>query len=310
MAFLQRACSGNRIGHGLAGLCQAWLLLGVLLIVAMAVAACAGGSGPTPTPFPTARPPSGQEVVVRFFNVGESGDGFLVSTWEGKHMLIDGGRRTSGVARALQDLNIRRVDVLVATNPDADHIGGLIEVLETIPVGEVILSGDENTTITFEDFIDAVEASEATVRVPLRGDVIQLGSLTAQVLNPSEPRFPDRNNNSVALRMEVGQVSFLFTGDMEKRAEDRLVGSGANLKSTILKLGHHGSRTSTTAPFLAAVQPEIAVYQAGQRNRYGHPHRETLEALARANIQAYGTDKNGVVTIITDGITYRVETER
>lgn len=245
-----------------------------------------------------------------FFDVGDSGDGFLVSTWEGKHMLIDGGRRSSEIVASLQALNVSSIDILVATNPDADHIGGLISVLKDIPVAEVWLSGDINTTITFEDFLEAVEDSKATVHEARQGDLIQLGSLAVPVLNPVEPLFSDRNNNSVALRLEIGEVSFLFTGDMEDKAETRLVQSEVNLRSTILKLGHHGSRTSTTAPFLAAVQPEVAVYQAGANNRFGHPHPQVLEALAMAGVKVYGTAENGVITVITDGMTYRVETQR
>lgn len=245
-----------------------------------------------------------------FLDVGESGDGFLVSTWEGKHMLIDGGRRASGVINGLRALNVRRVDVLVATNPDADHIGGLIEVLKQLPVGEAWLSGDTNTTRTFEDFMGALEASGAAVYAARQGDVILLGSLRVAVLNPAEPLFPDRNNNSVALRLAHGAVSFLFTGDMEAEAERRLVESGVDLRATILKLGHHGSSTSTSAPFLDAVRPEVAVYQAGADNRYGHPHRETLALLKEGGVKLYGTGANGVIVITTDGTSYRIETER
>jgi competence protein ComEC len=284
------------------------------VIYLLAIVACLGGGTGTPNAGPSTQSitqsPLRPEVTVRFFDVGESGDGFLVSTWEGKHMLIDGGRRNSGVVNALQALNVPRIEVLVATNPDADHIGGLIPILKTIPVGEVWLSGDTNTTITFEDFLDAVNNSKAVVHTAHQGDVIRLGSLAMPVINPPEPLFPSRNNNSVALRLEIGTVSFLFTGDMEEAAEERLGQSGAKLKSTILKLGHHGSRTSTSPQFLAAVGPEVAVYQAGAGNRYGHPHAETLGLLTRAGVKTYGTGKNGVITIITDGVAYRVETEK
>lgn len=278
----------------------------ILLILATVATACIPESAPPPTPSPAPQP----IVEVVFLDVGESGDGFLVKTWEEKYMLIDGGRRESGVAEALEARRVPRIDVLVATNPDADHIGGLISVLKALPVGEVWLSGDTNTTRTFEDFVEAVDASRASVHRARRGDVIRLGSLRVQVLSPSEPLFSDRNNNSVALRLEFRKVSFLFTGDMEKEAEARLLAARVPLKSTILKLGHHGSRTSTSSAFLAAVQPEVAVYQAGANNRYGHPHREILEALAGAKVSVYGTAANGVIVITTDGTSYKVETRR
>ncbi len=110
--------------------------------------------------------------------------------------------------------------------------------------------------------------------------------------------------------MQVGQVSFLFTGDAEEPAEEEMIASGPGLKSTILKLGHHGSKTSTNPEFLAAVQPEVAVYQAGANNRFGHPHPETLALLDQAGVKVFGTGKNGRVTITTDGKTYKVEAER
>jgi competence protein ComEC len=285
-------------------------LLTVVLLAAVWVlaVACDTSSGARATPTPAL---SSEELVkVTFFDVGESGDGFLVSTREGRHMLIDGGRRESGMAGLLREEGVSRLDVVMATNPDADHIGGLIEVLRTIPVGEVWMSNDTNTTRTFEDFLDAVEASEAVVEIADRGDVIQLGSISIPVLNPFEPYFSDRNNNSVTVRLEVGRVSFLFTGDIEKKAEERLVESGANLKSTILKLGHHGSSTSSRPSFVSAVEPEAAVYQAGVGNRYGHPHTETLLTLERFDVKVYGTGKNGKIVIRTDGNTYTLETER
>ena len=225
-------------------------------------------------------------------------------------MLVDGGGRNSGIVGALRARKVSRIDALVATNPDADHIGGLIGVLKAMPVGEVWLSGDTNTTIAFEDFLKAVEASKAPVHTARRGDNIYLGSLPVPVLNPAEPMFPDRNNNSVVLRLAIGSVSFLLTGDMEAEAEARLVQSEINLRSTVLKLGHHGSRTSTSAHFLAAVRPEVAVYQAGVNNRYGHPHPETLAGLTNARVRVYGTGKNGVIVITTDGKMYQVETDR
>ena len=283
------------------------LLLTSLLILVLVVVACSPARSSRPTNPPSAAKP---EVTVVFFDVGDAGDGFLVSTREGKHMLVDGGGRNSGIVGALRARKVSRIDALVATNPDADHIGGLIGVLKAMPVGEVWLSGDTNTTIAFEDFLKAVEASKASVHTARRGDNIRLGSLQVPVLNPAEPMFPDRNNNSVVLRLAIGSVSFLLTGDMEAEAEARLVQSEINLRSTVLKLGHHGSRTSTSAPFLAAVRPEVAVYQAGVNNRYGHPHPETLAALTNASVRVYGTGKNGVIVITTDGKMYQVKTDR
>ncbi len=309
-----------------------WLLL-ALLGSALLFAACAQGTpartrspdtaksaqSGTPTRFPLVQtqspatskdaPPT-PELTVTFFDVGEEGDGFLVSTRAGNHMLVDGGRQSSGIAARLRTLGVKRLDVVVGTNPDQDHIGGLIEVLQTIPVGEVWDSGALNTTVTFQDYQDAIEQSDAELIEVRRGETRSLGSLPVQVIHPSDTAFTGSNNNSVVLRMQVGQVSFLFTGDAEEPAETDMIASGLGLKSTILKLGHHGSKTSTSPEFLAAVQPEITVYQAGANNQFGHPHPETLARLDRAGVKVFGTGKNGRVTITTDGKTYKVETER
>ena len=242
--------------------------------------------------------------------MGQAGDGFLVSTSDGHHMLVDGGGRSSGITKLVKGAGVKSLDVVVGTNPDADHIGGLIDVLNKLPVKEVWDSGALNTTITFTDYQGAIEKSGAELIDVRRGETRSLGSLPVQVFHPSDTAFKDRNNNSVVLRIQAGQVSFLFAGDAEEPAEKDMIASGIGLKSTVLKLGHHGSDTSTSAEFLAAVQPEVAVYQAGAKNKYGHPKPATLARLSQAGVKVFGTGKNGRVTITTDGKTYKVETER
>jgi len=282
----------------------------LFLIILLLTAGCSrvprqvGTSPPTPTPSPSI-----PEIKVHFVDVGQ-GDGIWVQTWEGKNMVIDGGGRRSGFDRYLSQNKVKTVDALVGTNPDADHIGGLIEVLKTLPVKEVWLSGQENTTITFEDYVDAIAKSGAIVHKARRGDRFNLGSIVVDVLHPIDPFFSGRNNNSVVLKFKFGDISFLFAGDAEKEAEASMIAARLPLESTILKLGHHGSRTSTSAPFLAAVKPQVAVYQAGVGNQFGHPHPETIKALNAASIRVLGTDAHGAIVISTDGKTYTVKTER
>ncbi|MDW8120308.1 MAG: ComEC/Rec2 family competence protein, partial [Chloroflexota bacterium] len=242
-------------------------------------------------------------------DVGQ-GDGLLLRSPEGRVMVVDGGPRRGGFADYLAKVGVQRVDVLIATNPDADHIGGLIEVLRRFPVGEVYVSGDINTTRTYEEFLDALDASRAPVRVPTRGDRIPFGSVTVEVLNPSEPRFPDRNNNSVVVKVTYGEVSFLLMGDAERAAEERLVSTGADLRADVLKMGHHASRTSTWPFFVERVRPRIAVYSAGRDNPYGHPHKEPLQNLLSRGVTVYGTDKYGTIILSTNGKTLQVQTER
>ncbi|MBI4233628.1 MAG: MBL fold metallo-hydrolase [Chloroflexi bacterium] len=248
-------------------------------------------------------------LTVHIVDVGQ-GDGILVQTSEGKAMVIDGGPRESGFADYLKRVGVQQVDVLVATNPDADHIGGLIQVVRDLPVKEVWLSGQEHTTATFERFLGAIEASRARVRAVRRGETYPLGSLQVQVLHPIEPFFSGRNNNSVVMKLSLGQQGFLFAGDAEKKAEESMLEAGLELRATVLKLGHHGSSTSTSPPFLAAVGPRIAVYQAAAGNQYGHPHRETIASLTQAGVTIYGTDRHGTIVMTTDGKNVQVKTER
>jgi competence protein ComEC len=274
-----------------------WLFpIGLLLILVLG--AC-GRAAPPPPPV----------LEFHVVDVGQ-GDGLLLRTPEGKVMVVDGGPRQGGFADYLQRQGIRRIDVMIATNPDADHIGGLIEVLRRFPVGEVYVSGDVHTTRTYEAFLDALEASGAPVRVAQKGDRFPLGGATVEVLHPSEPRFPDRNNNSVVVKVTYGAISFLLTGDAERLAEERLVASGVDLQADVLKLGHHGSRTSTWPFFLDRVRPRLAVYSAGRDNPYGHPHKEPLQNLAARGIPYYGTDRYGTIIIRTDGQDLQVWTER
>lgn len=279
----------------------------LVFALALALVALLGGacSPAAPAPAPTA----GAELAVHFVDVGQ-GDGILVRTPEGKVMVIDGGPRQSGLVAYMRKVGVQQVDVMVGTNADADHIGGLVDVLNAFPVKEVWVSGQPNTTVTFERFVDAVERAKAKGVVARRGDVIRLGGLEAHVLHPVDPLFPDRNNNSVVVRLEFGKVSFLFTGDAERQAEASMLSAGVPLRSTILKLGHHGSRTSSSPQFVAAIRPEVAVYQAGSGNSYGHPHKETLRTLAAAGVRVYGTDTRGTIVVRTDGQTYQVTTER
>lgn len=281
----------------------------LLLTVLLLINGCSRAS-PVPTsPPPTSRLPIVPEVRVHFVDVGQ-GDGIWVETWEGKNMVIDGGGRRAGFDRYLGQNKVKTVDALVGTNPDADHIGGLIEVLKSLSVKEVWLSGQENTTITFGDYVDAIAKSGASVHKARRGDRFNLGSITVDVLHPVDTFFTGRNNNSVVLKLQFGDISFLFAGDAEKEAEASMIAARLPLQATVLKLGHHGSRTSTSEPFLAMVKPQIAVYQAGAGNQFGHPHPETIKALNAAGVRTLGTDVHGSIVISTDGKTFTVKTER
>ncbi len=272
--------------------------LALLLALALvAAAAC------QPQALPTT------ELEVHFVDVGQ-GDGILVRMPGGGDLVIDGGRRSSGFADYLARQGVRSLAIVVATNPDADHIGGLVGVLNTLKVEEVWLSGQPHTTQTYEDFVDAIARSGAKASAVRRGQERTLGEARLTVLHPLEPFFSGRNNNSVVVRLDYGGVSFLFMGDAERAAEESMLGAGLPLQATVLKMGHHGSRTSSTPSFVEAVKPQYAVYQAGRGNPYGHPHPEAVESVRAAGSTVLGTDVNGTIVMYSDGRTIRVRTER
>lgn len=257
---------------------------------------------PEPAPVPDAL------LQVHFIDV-DQGDAILVRA-PGFTMLIDAGRHDrDDVVPYLLRQGVEHIHLLVGTHPHADHIGQMARVLRRFAVDEVWMSGDLHTTRTFERTLDAILESQAGYHEPRAGETMQFGELGLAVVHPQEVTG-QLNDGSIVLRVEFGDVVFLFTGDAERRAEEQMLARGEKLKATVLKLAHHGSRTSSTRAFLEAVNPQIAVYSAGRDNRYGHPHREVLERLRERNIEVYGTDRHGSVVMETDGTHIQIATER
>lgn len=249
---------------------------------------------------------SEEELEVHFIDVGQ-GDSILVDLGE-TEILIDGGSKSPGVTAYLNHYVDGQLEVMVATHPHADHIGGLIAVLDAFDIKEVWHNGDTSTSQTHAQFIAAVQAEGAEINIARRGDEITAGGLTFIVLNPAT-LAGTTNNNSIVLSLGYGEIDFLFTGDAEQETEANILGAGVNLDAEILKVGHHGSRTASSQPFLAAVQPEAAVYMAGEGNSYGHPHDEAITALSEIGAEIYGTDIHGTIIITTRGKAYIVQCE-
>ncbi len=277
-------------------------LFPLLLVLLVLLAACR----PT-SPSPTAS--LSQNLEVHFIDVGQ-GDSIFVKAPDGKTMLIDGGERGSGTLEYLKGRGVKQIDVMVATHPHDDHIGGLTEILRQMTVKEVWLNGDSTTTPTFSQFLQAIDGSGAKFNEAQRGNSISLGNLRFDVLNP-RPSLPDDiNGNSTVLRLEYGKVSFLFTGDATKEAESNMLNANENVRAKVLKVGHHGSSGSSSAAFLKAVAPEVAVYSAGKNNSYGHPAPVIISRLLSMGVKIFGTDVNGTVVVSSDGQTYQVTTQR
>ena len=208
------------------------------------------------------------ELSVHFIDVGQ-GDAILIDFGD-TEILIDGGDRSPGVVTYLSDYVDGAIEVIVATHPHADHIGGLIAVLEQYEVEEIWHNGDESTSKTYKDFMEAVQSENAVVHVARLHDVIQHGELSLKVHHPAD-LSGSTNNNSIVLHLAYGTIDFLFTGDAEQEAEEAMMmlSSLPVPQVEVLKVGHHGSRTSSSEDFLSVTSPEVAIFMAGEGNRYG-----------------------------------------
>ena len=261
------------------------------------------------SPLPT-QPPAGKTsglLTVRYLDVGQ-GDSMLIQTPSGKNMLIDAGPTDAGstVTSDLKGLGINTLDIVLATHPHEDHIGGMSSVLNNFNVKQFIDSGYPHTTKTYETMLNTIDQKNIPFKTVKAGDTINLDpGLTISVLNPTSKFSDDINQNSVVLKMTYGGVSFLFMGDANADAESKIANSGTNLQADILKVGHHGSATSTSSAFLTKVHPKISVIEVGAGNSYGHPTSATLGRLAQVGSAVYRTDLNGDVTVTTDEMTYQ-----
>lgn len=262
---------------------------------------------------PQAEEPAAEEIdpdglTVHYIDVGQ-GDSTLLE-FEEFTMLIDTGNWNSTEAvDYLKQQNIDDIDIVVGTHPDADHIGQLARVVGEFEVAEVWMSGNTSSSNTFLNALQAIEASGSDYVEPRSGDRFDVGSMEIEVLYPDEITGA-ANEESISLRMTYGDVRFVFTGDAGIKEEQEMIDSGMDLEAEILHLGHHGSNTSTSTPFLKAVGPEIAIYSAGADNSYGHPHAEVIAAAENEGAEVFGTDVNGTIIVKTDGKSYSVETQQ
>jgi competence protein ComEC len=252
-------------------------------------------------------------IEVHFLDVGQ-GDSILVK-YGNKSMLVDGGPIDAGqtVASYLKGQGISTIDVLVSTHPHADHIGGLLTVLREFPVKVVYDSGIPHTTQTYEEYLTLIDQKNVRYIVPERGDTVDLGpGVTVQVLSPPPGGIAggDLNENSIVLKITYGDTSFLLDSDAGFNAEDVMLSSGYDLKSDVLKVGHHGSKYSSSRAFLKAVDPEYSVIEVGADNPYGHPAPATVAQLEEIGSKVYRTDRDGNIVMVSDGKGIIVSTQR
>lgn len=251
----------------------------------------------------------GQDVVVKFFDVGQA-DSILVQS-AGVNMLIDAGTNNMGntVVQNLKDLGITKIDYLVGTHPHEDHIGGMDDVINNFEIGTIYMPKVQTNTKTFEDVLDAISNKGLTITTPEVGYVFEVGNTKCEVMCAGTGTTEENSNlnlSSIVIRMVYGEESFLFMGDAEEKNES----SRQWPQTTVLKVGHHGSDTSSSESFLNQVKPEISVISVGINNTYGHPKKTTLDKLNALGTSIYRTDQNGTITITCDGTNCVVTTEK
>ncbi len=261
-----------------------------------------------------------------FLDVGQ-GDAILIKTPQNQTMLIDGGPNNKvleKLGKYLPPLQ-KRIDVILLTHPHADHVAGLIEVVKRYDVGAVILNNIDIKTDIYNEFLKAVGAKNIPVVVAEAGEAIHFGdnlefnvlspkSSAGQVFNANSEGFGAAGNNvndsSVVGKLIFKNFSILFTGDATYKIENQLLIYGENLKSDILKAGHHGSKYSSSLSFLKVVSPEAAIIEVGDKNRYGHPSEPALGRLEQIGAAIFRTDENSDIRILTDGFTTNIYKEK
>jgi len=264
-----------------------------LILALLLLCGCAKPNAPAPTPV-------SDNLAVHFIDVGQADCALLEC--DGKFMLIDGGNvaDSSLVVSYLQKAGVEELEAVICSHAHEDHVGGLPGVLAVFPTKAVYAPTRTYSSKCFDDFLYYTDQQGLTVTIPSVGDTIELGDATATVLGPVKT-YPDPNNTSIILMVQFGENKFLFTGDMEVEAENDMLDAGAKVKADVLKVGHHGSNTSTGYRFLYEVDPTYAIISVGADNTYGHPHDEPMSRLRDADAMIFRTDELGSIVAVSDG---------
>ena len=245
------------------------------------------------------------KMIVHYIDVGQ-GDSILIQV-NNKNLLIDAGPKSDKkkLLNYLSNLNLDKLDYVIATHPHEDHIGNMADVIDDYNVLAFYAPKVQSTTKTFEQMVESLKSKNLKINVIKKGtDSINLGENTkVTIFSPTKDYYEDLNNYSPVIKIEYGKTSFLFTGDAQKEVEKEILANNEDISADILKVGHHGSSTSTTKDFLNKVNPSIGVISLGKDNTYNHPNDGTVKRLKENKVTIYRTDKNGTVILSSDGST-------
>lgn len=239
------------------------------------------------------------DLEIYFLNVGQA-DSILIKH-EDNSVLIDAGNNEDGeyiVDYLKNSIGLKDIDMVVGTHPHEDHIGGLDDIIRSFDIGNIYMPDAISTSKTFEEVMNIVEEKDYYITVPRIDSEIQLGNMLFKVLYTGVEES-DLNNTSIVLKLIFGNTSYLFTGDATSSTEKIILNK--DISADVLKVGHHGSKYSSTNEFLDKVNPRFAIIMAGRDNSYGHPTKETLNKLIKRDIEIYRTDLDGTIKITSDG---------
>lgn len=239
-------------------------------------------------------------LIVSYLDVGQA-DSILIEN-NGEYMLIDAGNNEDGelLVKYFKQKEITNFKYLVGTHPHEDHIGGLDDIINNFKVGTIYMPDAITTTKTFTDVLDAIENNGLTYKVPKVEEIFTLGEAKLEVIYTGTDT-KELNNTSIVLRLTFGENTFLFTGDAEEKVEEEILNSNLNIQADVLKIGHHGSKYSTTDKFLSEVNPKYAIISVGVGNSYKHPESIILNKLDANNIEVHRTDLEGTIIVTSDG---------
>lgn len=249
----------------------------------------------------------GKRLEVNFFDVGQ-GDAILIKTPDHQRILIDGGPSNAVLNKLGENLPFfeKEIDLVILTHPHADHLDGLIEVLKRYKVKKILTTGVVHTTPDYLVWLEEIKNQNIPVEIAIAGKMFDFGGgAEMEIFYPPEDltgkSAEDLNDTSIVGKLIFGETSFLFTGDAEKEAEEKMIASGFDLKSDVLKIGHHGSRNATSENFLETVNPKFAVISVGENNSFGHPNPTIINRLERVGVEIFRTDEEGDIKITSDG---------
>lgn len=292
------------------------LLLSLSLTAAFSACGSAAPSASSDGAKTSASAKGGSQLTVRMLDIGQ-GDAFLLEK-DGKFVMIDTGdiEHRDQIVALLHKYKVKEISKIIITHPHADHLGGMNAIFKNFKVDAIYDDGMPAGTGSYKNYLKQIKEKKIPYHMLKAGDEVDFfDGVKFNVLGPvkvikDQKGNSDFNNNSIVGRLTYGSFSMMFTGDAEQEEEKTILGKGGTLKSDVLKVGHHGSRTSTSPAFLKAVSPKNAFISCGQGNDYGHPHKVTIDKLEKAKVQIYRTDRNGTVTLTSDGSSYRIEKER